>query len=265
MTLEQIQETIGAPWQEYRQRYRQEMRSPIALLQEVNDYHYHSTSKQLRPLLVLLSAGAVGRPTQVTTVVAVAIELLHNASLLHDDVVDDDDERRGKASVRSRWGNHIALLTGDYYLALIMSLLEELHDGHYAQRLAHTVLEMTEGEMMQQQMRDHIDLDGYREIVRRKTASLMSACCALGAYSSGCQDTDVRCDMESFGMHFGMAFQMRDDLHDSEHDDAPWKNMEKEIAAERDNEIKQAITILNLLKSSPYKTCLQELTKILTT
>jgi octaprenyl-diphosphate synthase len=171
--------------------------------------------KQIRPMFVFLSAKLLGPVTEKTYRAAALIELLHTATLVHDDVVDDAMERRGFFSINAMWKNKIAVLVGDYLLSkgLILSLSNE--DFAILQILSEAVKEMSEGELLQIEKTRRLDIkeDIYFEIIRRKTASLLSSACAAGAYSTS-RDEALTQKMKLFGEKVGIAFQIKDDLFD---------------------------------------------------
>lgn len=169
------------------------------------------TGKMLRPRLLLAAAATLGDEalnSRRTLLLAVAVEMLHNASLLHDDVIDNDLQRRGQPSVNARFGNPTAVLLGDYLLAQIMALLDEIDDRDATRRINQTVISMVQAELLQLNT-SHLTLTTYQQVIDGKTARLFATACALGnpAY-------------EQFGLHYGRLFQLRDDLADGEA--TPW-------------------------------------------
>lgn len=256
--LDKIKSVISEPLQKVRREYEQHLYSGVPLLQEVNDYVSDHKGKELRTILVLLSAcAASGKAESITPATiksAAAMEMLHNASLMHDDVVDEAAERRGNPSVRQRWNNKLAVLCGDYYLAQVMRLLQEIDDKKAFNIVNRTVIEMSEGEVLQQQYiaEGRIDDKTYYEILRRKTASLMQACCELG---------DPR--MKDFGAHYGMAFQLWDDLNDYAEDATLPKPSQEELLTKKREQIAEAQKELVPLPSSKYKDAITELIEIL--
>jgi octaprenyl-diphosphate synthase len=256
--LDNIKAVIKEPLEKVHKVYSDRLRSSVALLQEVNDYVSGNNGKELRTILVLLSAGAAtgsGQSiTESTIKCAAAMEMLHNASLMHDDVVDEASERRGNPSVRQRWNNKLAVLCGDYYLAQVMRLLKEIDDKQAFDTVNRTVTEMSEGEVLQQQYiaEGRIDDKTYYEILRRKTASLMQACCELG---------DTR--MKDFGAHYGMVFQLWDDLNDYAEDATLPKPSQEELLAKKREQIAEAKKELAPLPPSKYKDAITELIEIL--
>lgn len=180
-----------------------------SLLHQVEHHVTARMGKMLRPRLLLAAAATLGNDvlnSRRTLLLAVAVETLHNASLLHDDVIDNDQQRRGQPSVNARWGNTTAVLVGDYLLAQIMALLDEVDDRDATRRINQTVIAMTEAELLAQSMAsDQWSADTYLHIIDGKTARLFATSCALG-----------NPDYEQFGLHYGRLFQLRDDLADNE-------------------------------------------------
>jgi octaprenyl-diphosphate synthase len=171
--------------------------------------------KQLRPLLVFLSAGASGRIDERAYRGASLIELLHTATLVHDDVVDDAAYRRGFFSVNALWKNKVAVLVGDYLLSRGLLLSVEHGDFDLLRIVSTAVRQMSEGELLQMEKARRLDISEsvYFDIIHKKTASLISSCCAIGAASAEADPTVIEL-MEQFGQKVGMAFQIKDDLFD---------------------------------------------------
>lgn len=210
-SLADIEKIVEEPLSRFRQTYQLTLASEIAIIHNIGNQLIDSHGKQLRPLLMMLSTGACGTDFHRTEQLAVAIELLHNSTLLHDDVVDQSTLRRGTPSISSQYGNKVAVLCGDYFLAKVMLLLSECNDQEVNRILDRTVMDMSTGEILQQHRSNQLDsnIHHYRDTIYRKTASLISACAELGALA-----TPWRNMMKDFGTHFGIAFQMRDDIMD---------------------------------------------------
>lgn len=230
----------------YRRCYAQHLQSEVALIGEINQHIANHAGKELRPLLLLLSAGEKIDENSIR--MASAMELLHNASLLHDDVVDRADTRRGQASVNQEWNNSIAVLCGDYYLAKVMELVDEVGSQEISKIINRTVVTMTQGELQQLSGRR----SDYYDIIYRKTASLMEACCEIGCP-----------DMKDFGRHFGMAFQLHDDLMDYYEDANASIPTREELNKQMHKEIDLAIECLSQQSQTPYTHALEELSKLL--
>jgi octaprenyl-diphosphate synthase len=171
--------------------------------------------KQLRPMFVLLSAKLHGEINESTYRAAALVELLHTATLVHDDVVDESFERRGFFSINAIWKNKIAVLVGDYLLSKGLLLSTSNNDFEHLHILSEAVKQMSEGELLQMEKSRKLNLDEeiYFEIIRNKTASLLSSACAVGAYSTT-KDQSVADQMKLFGEKAGIAFQIKDDLFD---------------------------------------------------
>lgn len=204
------------------------------LLREVERYAAARSGKMLRPRMLLAAAATLGDEalnSRRTLLLAVAVEMLHNASLLHDDVIDNDLQRRGQPSVNARFGNATAVLVGDYLLAQIMNLLDEVDDRDATRRINQTVIAMTEAELLAQEV-SICDADRYLNIIDGKTARLFATAAALG-----------NPDYEEYGLHYGRLFQLRDDLADGEATPFTADLIRQEEAALA--AIKKQLTILN--------------------
>ena len=191
------------------------MKSEIPLLKIILNYIFRRKGKQMRPLLVFLSAGLNGIIGEPTFVAATFIELLHTASLVHDDVVDDASERRGALSINALWNSKIAVLVGDYMLSKGLLISIEKNRFDMLEIVSEAVKSMTEGELLQLQKARKLNIkeEDYIKIIKSKTAALISACTACGA-KSVTDDPEVIQLMKDFGENVGIAFQMRDDLLD---------------------------------------------------
>lgn len=215
LKLDDIKRPVAKEMDEFESKFRDSMKTRVLLLDKIMDYIVKRKGKQMRPLFVFLSAGACGKITESTFRGASMIELLHTASLVHDDVVDDSNYRRGFFSVNALWKNKIAVLVGDFLLTRGLILSVENKDYHLLEIVTHAVRQMSEGELQQMEKARHLDISEeiYYEVIRQKTASLISSCCAVGASSSGANGNTVEI-MQKFGEHVGMAFQIKDDLFD---------------------------------------------------
>jgi octaprenyl-diphosphate synthase len=171
--------------------------------------------KRIRPILVFLTAKACGQITESTYRGATLVEILHTATLVHDDVVDDADTRRGLVSINAVWKNKVAVLMGDYLLSTGLKLSLKYEDHYFLNAVSDAVRRMSEGEILQIQKSRELDIDEetYLKIISDKTASLLSTCSVIGA-ASATTDTGQRQLMRDFGENVGMAFQIRDDLFD---------------------------------------------------
>ncbi|HPA37063.1 MAG TPA: polyprenyl synthetase family protein [Chitinophagales bacterium] len=199
----------------FEQKFRDVMRSHVALLDKVNYYIYQRKGKQVRPMFIFLAAKMCGEVTEATYTGASLVELLHTATLVHDDVVDDSYERRGFFSINALWKNKIAVLVGDYFLSKGLLLALEAHQYQLLHIVSAAVKRMSEGELLQMEKARRLDIDEavYFEIIRNKTASLIAAACEVGAASTT-TDTDLIEKMRQVGEYIGIAFQIKDDLFD---------------------------------------------------
>jgi octaprenyl-diphosphate synthase len=213
--LESIKKPVAAELVTFESRFRESMRSKVALLDKITWYIVKSKGKQIRPIIVLLSARMHGALNENSYVAASLIELLHTATLVHDDVVDDANERRGFFSINALWKNKIAVLVGDFLLSKGLSLAVDSGQFQMLAIVAKAVKDMAEGELLQMEKARRLDIseDVYFEIIRQKTASLIAAACAAGA-ASGTSDAEAIQKMHLFGEKAGIAFQIRDDLFD---------------------------------------------------
>ena len=198
-------------------RFRDSMKSSVPLLDKITYYIVKRKGKQIRPMFVFLSAGICGGITESTYRAASLIELLHTATLVHDDVVDDSNERRGFFSINALWKNKIAVLVGDYLLSRGLLLSVDHGEFDILRIVSHSVREMSEGELLQIAKARRLDIqeDVYFDIIRKKTATLIASCCASGAASAGCTPEQVE-TMRQIGEYIGIAFQIKDDLFDYE-------------------------------------------------
>lgn len=217
LTLDQIKAPIAAEMDSFESHFRDSMKSKVALLDKITHYIVKRKGKQMRPMFVFLSAGMCGGINDSTFRAATLIELLHTATLVHDDVVDDSNERRGFFSVNALWKNKIAVLVGDYLLSRGLLLSVENKEHRLLGIVTNSVREMSEGELMQIEKARKLDIDEavYFEIIRQKTASLIASCCSCGAASVS-DDDKLAEKMRLFGEYVGIAFQIKDDLFDYE-------------------------------------------------
>lgn len=213
--LTQIQAPIRDDLSRFDKVFRNAMRSPIPLLDKVTAYITRTKGKQMRPMFVLLSAAINGGINESSYRAATLIEMLHTATLVHDDVVDDSNERRGFFSINALWKNKIAVLVGDYLLSRGMLLALENNDFELLRIVSQAVKAMSEGELLQIEKARRLDVEEkvYFEIIEKKTASLIASCCAVGAASAGAQPELIE-QMRLFGTYVGIAFQIKDDIFD---------------------------------------------------
>lgn len=220
LKLKDIQTPIAKELELFEGRFKESMRSATPLLNRITQYIIKQKGKQMRPMFVFLSAGLSGTINDSTYRGASLVELLHTASLVHDDVVDNANERRGFFSINALWKNKVAVLVGDYLLAkgLLLSVRHNEHD--LLKIVSEAVEQMSEGELLQIEKARKLDIEEhiYFEIIRKKTASLIASCCACGASSAGADAEHVEL-LKTFGEKVGIAFQIKDDLFDFGLDD----------------------------------------------
>ncbi|HEY5407417.1 MAG TPA: polyprenyl synthetase family protein [Ginsengibacter sp.] len=204
----------------FEQKFAQSVKSNTPLLDRIMKYIIKRKGKQLRPMFVFLSAKLHGPVNESTYRAAALVELLHTATLVHDDVVDESLERRGFFSINALWKNKIAVLVGDYLLSKGLLLSTGAGDIKHLHILSDAVKQMSEGELLQLEKSRKLNLkeDTYFEIIRSKTASLLSSACAVGAWSTS-QDENITEKMKLFGEKTGIAFQIKDDLFDYGNED----------------------------------------------
>lgn len=215
MTLKEISSPISIHIKKFDDFFNEKLKSNVALLDLVLKYLTRKKGKMMRPMLVFLSADLCGGVTERAYVGATMIELLHTATLIHDDVVDEAEERRGLATINAAWNNKIAVLIGDFLLA--KGLLASIDNGEFdfLKATARAIKRMSEGELLQIQKSREIDLseETYFQIISNKTASLLASCCEVGAIAAGA-DAKMQETMIQFGEMLGTAFQIRDDIFD---------------------------------------------------
>jgi octaprenyl-diphosphate synthase len=215
--LTRIKKPVEKEMAQFEAYFSKTMRSEIPLLNIILNYILRRKGKQMRPLLVFLTAKLNGPVTETTFIAATFIELLHTASLVHDDVVDDAHERRGALSINALWNSKIAVLVGDYLLSKGMLISVEKNRFDMLEIVSEAVKSMSEGELLQIQKARKLNIteEDYFKIISRKTAALVAACTACGARSVT-DDTETIQLMKDFGENIGIAFQIRDDLLDYE-------------------------------------------------
>jgi len=214
-TIKHIRQPIEEHLLVFEQKFEQAVYSDVALLNKITKYIIKRKGKQLRPILVFLSARILDNINDTTHHAAALIELLHTATLLHDDVVDNSNERRGFFSVYALWKSKATVLVGDFLLAKGLLLSVQNHSYHILEIVSDAVREMSEGELLQLDKSRKLDIteDVYYSIISKKTASLIAACCASGA-ASVTQNSEIIQQFKQLGYLIGMAFQIKDDLLD---------------------------------------------------
>jgi octaprenyl-diphosphate synthase len=219
-SLNEIKQPIADELDAFEKKFKASMHSTVPLLDRITHYIVKRKGKQIRPMFVFFSASLCGGITEATHRGAALVELLHTATLVHDDVVDNSYERRGFFSINALWKNKIAVLVGDYLLS--KGLLLSINNGDFGllKIVSQAVEQMSEGELLQIEKARQLDIDEkiYYEVIRQKTASLIASCCSCGAASAGADEESVE-RMRLFGEKIGLAFQIKDDLFDFGTDD----------------------------------------------
>lgn len=215
VTLEEIYEPVQKDLQVFGQTLKQELGSQDRLIQDIHEHILKMTGKFLRPALTLLTSKIEGKHPQEPIKLGAAIELIHTATLVHDDIIDNSDFRRNQPSVHSKWGRDISIIAGDYLYAKAFLLLASLGDTFLNQALAACAHIMCEGEMKQVEKRNQFLMSEseYLKIIHQKTASLFQAACMGGAYYSGTSKENIQ-KLGDYGFNIGMAFQIVDDCLD---------------------------------------------------
>lgn len=214
-SLNKIKAPIIAEMESFESHFRDSMKSQVPLLDKITHYIIKRKGKQMRPMFVFLSAKLFADTTEKTYIAASLIELLHTATLVHDDVVDEAYQRRGFFSINALWKNKIAVLVGDYLLSKGLLLSVDNNGFDLLRIVSDSVRKMSEGELLQIEKARRLDIEEpiYFDIIRKKTATLIASCCATGAASVG-QSAEVVEKMHLFGEYTGIAFQIKDDLFD---------------------------------------------------
>lgn len=213
--VEKIKAPIAREMRDFESRFYQSMKSRVPLLDKVTKYIVTTKGKQMRPMFVFLTARLFGQVQDKAFRAASMIELIHTATLVHDDVVDESYKRRNFFSINALWKNKIAVLVGDYLLSKSVLLATDNQDFDLLSVISRTIREMSEGELLQLEKARKLDIteDVYYEIIRQKTATLIAACCESGAIAAGADQSSIE-SLREFGNLTGMAFQIKDDLFD---------------------------------------------------
>lgn len=219
-TVDEIKKPVSEHMEVFEEKFKDAMKSSVPLLDKITTYIVKRKGKQIRPMFVFLSAQINGEINDSTHRAAALIELLHTATLVHDDVVDDSNERRGFFSVNALWKNKIAVLIGDFLLSKGLLLSLDNNDFHLLKIVSNAVREMSEGELLQIEKARRLDISEeiYFDIITKKTATLIAACCAAGTASVTDNQKTIELAKE-FGTLTGIAFQIKDDLFDFGHDE----------------------------------------------
>jgi octaprenyl-diphosphate synthase len=244
--LTKIKRPVETEMSRFESYFTNIMRSDIPFMNIILNYIIRRKGKQMRPLLVFLTANLNGIITEATFIAATCIELLHTASLVHDDVVDDARERRGALSINALWNSKIAVLLGDYLLSKGMNICIEKSRYDMLEIVSEAVKSMTEGELLQLQKARKLNIreEDYYKIIISKTAALLSACTACGARSATDNPETIQI-MKDFGENIGMAFQIRDDLLDYETEGISGKSTGNDI-----KERKITLPLIHALENS---------------
>ena len=214
--LNKIRKPIEKQLNELEQRFQSIVETDVTLIKEIFTHIVSTKGKRLRPILLFLCSYLQGEPTDKTLEAATIVELLHTATLIHDDVVDNSDMRRGAPSVNSIWENKISVLIGDYLFAEVLYNLTKLNDPKMLETIAAITRQMSQGELLQMEKANDFQMDEktYFRLISNKTASLTAATCKLGGLSSTRPDPDHVENLRIFGENLGIAFQIKDDLLD---------------------------------------------------
>lgn len=250
ITLQNISAPISDDLRAFRKFFREALRNDNLLLDTALRYIIRRKGKQIRPILVLLSAAAAGGISRRTHIGATLVELLHTATLVHDDVVDEAAERRGLPSLNSIWNNKTAVLVGDYMLAQGLRIANQNREYGFLEMTSEAVQRMSRGELMQTKKTMKLDIseEEYFRIISDKTASLISACCTIGG-SSASDSATVVDGLHAYGEAVGIAFQIRDDLFD-------YVSTERSIGKPIGNDLQEkklTLPLIHALAAAPRK------------
>ncbi len=247
ITLSDIQRPVSEEMEKFQPFFKSSMKTKIPLLNIIINFILRRKGKQMRPLFVFLTAKQFGNVTHSTFVAAGLVELLHTATLIHDDVVDESMERRGFFSINALWKSKIAVLLGDFLLAKGLLLAIDNKEYELLDILSNAVKEMSEGELyqLQKSRKLNINEEEYFQIIKQKTASLIASCTVCGAKSAG-MNGDVLVKMRAFGENAGIAFQIKDDLFDYEENSLIGKPTGNDI-----KEKKMTLPLIHAMQNSP--------------
>jgi len=247
LSVKEIKKSVSHEMTIFEQKFQKSMQSDVSLLDKINNYIIKRQGKQMRPMFVFLSAKLInGSVEEKTYRAATLIELLHTATLVHDDVVDDANERRGFFSVSALWKNKIAVLVGDYLLSQGLLLSVENEEFELLKIVSQAVKEMSEGELLQIEKARKLDIteEVYFDVIQKKTASLIASCCAAGA-ASVTNDVKIIEKLKRFGELVGLAFQIKDDIFDYGDDESIGKPTGNDI-----REQKMTLPLIYVLNNS---------------
>ncbi len=247
--IQEIKRPIQEEMNKFEPFFKASMKSKVPLLSIITNYILRRKGKQMRPMFVFLTAKLLGEVSDSTYNAASMIELLHTATLIHDDVVDESYERRGFFSINALWKTKIAVLVGDYLLSKGLLLAVSKKEYELLNIMSDAVKEMSEGELMQIEKARKLDIneEEYFEIIRKKTAALIASCTACGAQSVGASSEAIE-KMKQFGEYVGIAFQIKDDLFDYQNGNKTGKPAGNDI-----KEKKMTLPLIHVLNNSPKK------------
>lgn len=252
LSVKEIKSSVSSEMEVFEHKFKDFMKSDVALLDKITHYIIKRKGKQMRPMFVFLIAKMLnnGKIEEKTYRAASLIELLHTATLVHDDVVDDSNERRGFFSVNAIWKNKIAVLVGDYLLSQGLLLSVDNNEFELLRILSTAVKAMSEGELLQIEKSRQLDIteDVYFDVIQKKTASLISACCGAGA-ASVTNDAETIAKLKKFGELVGLAFQIKDDIFDYGDSTKIGKPTGNDI-----REQKMTLPLIYVLNNSPKET-----------
>src|ERR1700744_5284583 len=220
LSINEIKKPIAADIDAFEERFKSSMQSSVPLLDRITHYIVKRKGKQIRPMFVFFSASICGGINESTHRGAALVELLHTATLIHDDVVDNSNQRRGFFSINALWKNKIAVLVGDFLLSKGLLLSVKHQDFRFLNIVSEAMRQMIEGELLQVEKVRKMDIEEpiYYEVIRQKTASLIASCCECGAASAGADDESIE-KMGLFCEKVGIVFQIKDDIFDFGTDD----------------------------------------------
>jgi Geranylgeranyl pyrophosphate synthase len=250
VNLSKIKEPVEEELKTFQKRFSSELSSKVALIDLITKYILKQKGKKVRPMLVLLCAKMCGQINDRTYTAAIMIELLHTATLIHDDVVDNAKTRRGLASINAVWKSKVAVLMGDFLLSKGLLVSLDKNEFGFLKITSEAVKKMSEGELLQIQKARNFDAteETYFQVIKNKTASLFQACCVLGG-SSVVNNKDELNALSSFGENLGIAFQLRDDLLD-------YTGRKKLLGKSTGNDLKEkkfTLPLIKALETAPKK------------
>ncbi len=241
ISIEQIKEPIQTEFEKFQVKFNHAFNSDNELINIVNQYILKKTGKQIRPILTILAAKSQGEVNENTYRCAIAMEMLHTASLIHDDVVDESNERRGQESVNAKWNNKVSILVGDYLLSQALSIANETESHKILTKITQLGKKLSEGELLQISNVKNINCDEekYIDVIRKKTAALFETCTYSGAISVKYNELQTKI-LEKFGEIYGICFQIKDDIFD-------YISSEKKLGKPVGNDIREGKITLPLL------------------